>query len=73
MTTHVAPGARGALTAITLKVLSVTIFVAMSSLIKAAGDVPAGEIDRPFEHVGSDQASCSSHCRPPGSVIVGII
>jgi drug/metabolite transporter (DMT)-like permease len=44
VTTHVAPGARGALTAITLKVVSVAIFVAMSSLIKAAGDVPAGEI-----------------------------
>ncbi len=27
-----------------LKILSVTIFVAMSSFIKAAGDVPAGEI-----------------------------
>lgn len=39
-----APGARGALTAITLKVMSVTIFVAMASLIKAAGPVPAGQI-----------------------------
>lgn len=44
MTARVAPGARGALTAITLKVVSVAIFVTMSSLIKAAGDVPAGEI-----------------------------
>lgn len=44
MTGKIAPGARGALTAITLKVVSVAIFVAMSSLIKAAGDVPAGEI-----------------------------
>lgn len=32
------------LTGISLKVLSVAIFVAMSSFIKAAGDVPAGEI-----------------------------
>ncbi|MBN9244157.1 MAG: hypothetical protein J0I98_15315 [Mesorhizobium sp.] len=39
-----APGARGALTAITLKVTSVAVFVAMSSLIKAAGAVPAGQI-----------------------------
>jgi drug/metabolite transporter (DMT)-like permease len=44
VTGKIAPGARGALTAITLKVVSVAIFVAMSSLIKAAGDVPAGEI-----------------------------
>ncbi len=44
MTDHIPPGARGALTAITLKILSVTIFVAMSSLIKAAGPVPAGQI-----------------------------
>lgn len=44
MTTRTAPGARGALTAITLKMLSVAIFVAMSSLIKATGTVPAGQI-----------------------------
>lgn len=44
MTAHDAPGAKGALTAITLKILSVTIFVAMASLIKAAGMVPAGQI-----------------------------
>ena len=39
-----APGALGALTALTLKVTSVAVFVAMSSLIKAAGAVPAGQI-----------------------------
>jgi len=39
-----APGARGALTAIALKVLSVAIFVTMSSLIKATGTLPAGQI-----------------------------
>ncbi|MGB3899847.1 MAG: DMT family transporter [Mesorhizobium sp.] len=44
MTEKTAPGARGALTAIALKVMSVTIFVAMSSLIKAAGPLPAGQI-----------------------------
>lgn len=44
MTERIAPGARGALTAISLKILSVSIFVAMSSLIKAAGEVPAGQI-----------------------------
>ena len=44
MTERIAPGARGALTAITLKIMSVTIFVAMSSLIKAVGTVPAGQI-----------------------------
>ncbi len=37
-------GAGGALTAIALKITSVTVFVAMSSLIKAAGTVPAGQI-----------------------------
>lgn len=42
--TVVVPAARGALTAITLKVLSVAIFVTMSSLIKATGSVPAGQI-----------------------------
>jgi len=36
--------AGGALTAIALKITSVTVFVAMSSLIKAAGTVPAGQI-----------------------------
>ncbi len=44
MKEQTAPGARGALTAIALKVMSVTIFVAMSSLIKAAGPLPAGQI-----------------------------
>ena len=39
-----APDARGALTAIALKVTSVAVFVAMSSFIKAAGAVPAGQI-----------------------------
>ena len=38
------PGAHGALTAIGLKIVSVAVFVAMSSLIKAAGTVPAGQI-----------------------------
>lgn len=38
------PGPRGTLTAIALKIMSVTIFVAMSSLIKAAGPLPAGQI-----------------------------
>lgn len=38
------PAARGALTAITLKVLSVSVLVTMSSLIKAVGTVPAGQI-----------------------------
>jgi drug/metabolite transporter (DMT)-like permease len=38
------PAVRGALTAIALKVLSVSVFVTMSSLIKAAGTVPAGQI-----------------------------
>ena len=32
------------MTAITLKVLSVTVFVAMSTLIKAAGELPTGQI-----------------------------
>lgn len=44
MTGSDAPGARGALTAIALKVLSVAIFVTMSSLIKATGTLPAGQI-----------------------------
>ena len=44
MTSSEVPGSRGALTAIALKVMSVTIFVAMSSLIKAAGPLPAGQI-----------------------------
>ncbi|MGN6142528.1 MAG: DMT family transporter [Mesorhizobium sp.] len=44
MKAHEAPGSRGALTAIALKILSVTIFVCMSSLIKAAGTLPAGQI-----------------------------
>lgn len=44
MIARTAPGARGALTAITLKIISVTIFVCMSSFIKAAGTVPAGQI-----------------------------
>ncbi|WP_246671200.1 DMT family transporter [Mesorhizobium sp. 8] len=44
MKAHEAPGSRGALTAIALKVLSVAIFVCMSSLIKAAGTLPAGQI-----------------------------
>lgn len=44
MTERIAPGARGALTAITLKIMSVAIFVTMSSLIKAVGTVPAGQI-----------------------------
>jgi len=35
---------RNPLTGITLKVISVAIFVAMSSLIKAAGQVPTGQI-----------------------------
>lgn len=44
MTSSEAPGSRGALTAIALKVMSVAIFVAMSSMIKAAGPLPAGQI-----------------------------
>lgn len=44
LTERIAPGARGALTAITLKIMSVTIFVAMSSFVKAVDTVPAGQI-----------------------------
>ncbi|MHA6685191.1 DMT family transporter [Mesorhizobium sp. A556] len=44
MTERIAPGAGGALTAIAFKIMSVTIFVVMSSLIKAVGTVPAGQI-----------------------------
>jgi drug/metabolite transporter (DMT)-like permease len=38
------PAAGGALTAIALKIVSVAVFVTMSSLIKAVGTVPAGQI-----------------------------
>lgn len=44
MTSLEVPASRGVLTAIALKIMSVTIFVAMSSLIKAAGPLPAGQI-----------------------------
>ncbi len=44
MTSVAISNAGGALTAIALKITSVTVFVAMSSLIKAAGTVPAGQI-----------------------------
>ena len=44
MTDSIAPGARGPLTAIMLKIMSVTVFVVMSALIKAAGLLPAGQI-----------------------------
>lgn len=44
MSSIAVPEARGALTAIALKVMSVAIFVTMSSLIKAVGTVPAGQI-----------------------------
>jgi drug/metabolite transporter (DMT)-like permease len=44
LTERIAPGAGGALTAIAFKVMSVAIFVVMSSLIKAAGTVPPGQI-----------------------------
>ncbi len=44
MTSPEVPSSRGALTAIALKVVSVAIFVTMSSFIKAAGPLPAGQI-----------------------------
>ena len=43
MTTTVTQG-RGALTGIAFKVASVLIFLVMSSLLKASGDIPAGEL-----------------------------
>ncbi|TJX03004.1 MAG: EamA/RhaT family transporter, partial [Mesorhizobium sp.] len=38
------PGGHSTLTGIMLKIVSVAVFVAMSSCIKAAGTVPAGQI-----------------------------
>ncbi|TIX98854.1 MAG: EamA/RhaT family transporter, partial [Mesorhizobium sp.] len=38
------PGGHNTLTGIMLKIVSVAVFVAMSSCIKAAGTVPAGQI-----------------------------
>jgi len=44
VTNSASSGVNRPLTGITFKVVSVAVFVAMSSLIKAAGDVPAGQI-----------------------------
>ena len=72
---RVAPGAKGALTGIALKIMSVAIFVAMSSCIKAAGD-RAGRADRflPlfFRHLpdlalpGLQATSCEPPSSPSG-------
>ena len=44
MTSDASSGQQRTLVGITFKICSVAVFVAMSSLIKAAGELPAGQI-----------------------------
>jgi hypothetical protein len=55
------------LRAIGLKITSVAVFVAMSSFIKAAGQLPAGQIVFFRSGISPAAASACCRCRSPSS------